>query len=214
MTVQQNKAPATAAAAETAAPTKTAGSWYRDFAATSAWRQWGALARILLGLVFLWAFLDKTFGLGYTTASKAAWVFGTGDGSPTYGFLKFGSNPEGPFASTFSGMASQSPNAFLNWLFMFALAGVGIAFTLGIFMRIAAIGGTALLFLMYLAEAPWAKYTDSSGATVAGTNPVIDDHIVYGVVMITLMLLFAGRTWGLGRWWESLGFVKKLPWLA
>lgn len=189
-------------------------SWYRDFVPSGAWREWGAVARILLGFTFLWAFLDKAFGLGYTTKSASAWLFGFGDGSPTYGFLKFGSNPEGPFAGTFNGMADKSPNAFWNWLFMFALVGVGVAFIFGIFMRLAAVGGSLLLFLMYLAEAPWAKYTDASGATVAGNNPIIDDHIIYGVVMITLMLLMAGRTWGLGRWWESLGFVKKLPWLA
>ena len=31
-----------------------------------------AVVRVATGLVFLWAFLDKTFGLGYSTLSKAA----------------------------------------------------------------------------------------------------------------------------------------------
>ena len=44
-----------------------------------------ALTRILLGFVFLWAFLDKTFGLGYATEPAKAWING---GSPTTGFLK------------------------------------------------------------------------------------------------------------------------------
>ena len=39
-----------------------------------------ALSRILLGFVFLWAFLDKTFGLGFATAAEKAWVAG---GSPS-----------------------------------------------------------------------------------------------------------------------------------
>ncbi|MBA9050098.1 hypothetical protein BJ996_006829 [Streptomyces phaeogriseichromatogenes] len=45
-------------------------------------RQARALAspRILTGFVFLWAFLDKTFGLGYATASGNAWIDGM---SPT-----------------------------------------------------------------------------------------------------------------------------------
>src|SRR5205823_11321959 len=43
-----------------------------------------AVLRIVLGLSFLWAFLDKLFGLGYSTSSKQAWING---GSPTNGFL-------------------------------------------------------------------------------------------------------------------------------
>lgn len=40
--------------------------------------------RLAIGFEFLWAFLDKTFGLGYTTSTKHAWIHG---GSPTKGFL-------------------------------------------------------------------------------------------------------------------------------
>ena len=43
--------------------------------------------RVLLGFEFLWAFLDKTFGLGYATPSARAWING---GSPTKGFLGSG----------------------------------------------------------------------------------------------------------------------------
>jgi hypothetical protein len=38
--------------------------------------------RVALGVEFLWAFLDKTFGLGYATPSAKAWIHG---GSPTKG---------------------------------------------------------------------------------------------------------------------------------
>ncbi|HEV2634497.1 MAG TPA: hypothetical protein VGX23_05090, partial [Actinocrinis sp.] len=50
-----------------------------------------AIVRIGTGFMFLWAFLDKTFGLGYSTASAKAWIHG---GSPTKGFL--GSVAVGP----------------------------------------------------------------------------------------------------------------------
>jgi thiosulfate dehydrogenase [quinone] large subunit len=43
-----------------------------------------AVFRVVLGFEFLWAFLDKTFGLGYATPSARAWING---GSPTKGFL-------------------------------------------------------------------------------------------------------------------------------
>jgi hypothetical protein len=61
--------------------------------------------RLSLGWVFLWAFLDKAFALGFDTGRKpdtgvvtrfgdAAWIHG---GSPTKGFLKFAT--DGPLAS-------------------------------------------------------------------------------------------------------------------
>jgi thiosulfate dehydrogenase [quinone] large subunit len=43
-----------------------------------------AVLRIIMGLTFLWAFFDKTLGLGYSTTSVQAWING---GSPTKGFL-------------------------------------------------------------------------------------------------------------------------------
>jgi thiosulfate dehydrogenase [quinone] large subunit len=170
---------------------------------SNAGRIWAGISRLLLGFVFLWAFLDKNFGLGYTTPSENAWQFGTGDGNPTAGFLKFGTNPEGPLADFFTGLAPDSGSGFINWLFMFALLGAGVALMLGIFMRIACVGGGILLLSMYLAEAPWAKVTLEDGTVQASNNPLIDDHIVYGAVLLLLMFVSAGRYLGLGRLWEE-----------
>ncbi|WP_318272177.1 hypothetical protein [Microbispora triticiradicis] len=44
-----------------------------------------AAARVAVGWVFLWAFLDKLFGWGFATPAAKAWING---GSPTTGFLK------------------------------------------------------------------------------------------------------------------------------
>jgi len=174
----------------------------------NAGRIWAGIIRLLLAWTFLWPFLDKNFGLGYTTTSDKAWQFGTGDGNPTAGFLKFGSNPEGPLASVFTDLAPSSPSGFINWVFMLALLGAAIGLLLGIFMRFATIGGAILLFMMYLAEAPWAKYTGPDGKIVAGNNPIIDDHIIYGAVLLLLLFVSAGRYLGLGRMWE-----RKVPWI-
>jgi len=45
---------------------------------------WYAVAamRILLGIIFLWAFVDKLFGLGFATSSAKSWL---GGASPTSG---------------------------------------------------------------------------------------------------------------------------------
>ena len=179
-----------------------------DRIANAAAQKFAGLVRILLGFTFLWAFLDKTFGLGYAT--EKGWMFGTGEGNPTAGFLKFGANPNGPFASFFNGLAPTSAGAPINWLFMLALLGAGVALVLGIATRISSIGAIILLLSMWLAVAPWAKYEDKGGSTVASNNPLLDEHIIYSATLLLLMFALAGRYWGLGRMWE-----KKVPsWLV
>jgi thiosulfate dehydrogenase [quinone] large subunit len=179
----------------------TATSGTEDRISNHAAQKWAGVTRILLGFTFLWAFLDKTFGLGYAT--EKGWMFGTGEGNPTKGFLKFGVNPDGPFASFFNGLAPDSPGALVNWLFMLALLGAGVGLTLGIGMRISSIGASVLLLMMWLAEAPWAKNVDEGGATVASNNPLLDEHIIYSATLMVLMFALASRYWGLGRMWES-----------
>ena len=157
-----------------------------------------------MSLVFLWAFLDKVFGLGYSTPGARAWVNG---GSPTQGFL--GTVDHGPFGAMFRSWAGAG---WADWLFMLALAGIGIALLLGIGMRIAAVSGTLLLVLMWAAEWPLARFTDAGQPTMS-THPFLDDHLVYAGVLILLALIAAGNTWGLGKFWANLDLVRKNPWL-
>ena len=100
-----------------------------------------AAIRLSLGWVFLWAFLDKTFGLGHGTAGKDAWVNG---GSPTAGFLGFAT--AGPFSGAYHQIAGQ---AWADWLFMLGLLGIGTALMLGVAMRLATAAGVLLLVLMW-----------------------------------------------------------------
>lgn len=163
-----------------------------------------AVLRIIMGLTFLWAFLDKTFGLGYATASGQAWVNG---GSPTKGFL--GHVAVGPMQST---LQSWAGSGWANWLFMLALLGIGLALLLGVGLRVAAGSATILLGAMWIAEWPPAKHT-SAGVATSSTNPLIDYHLVYIVVVIALALYAAGNTWGLGRQWAKLNLVNRNHWL-
>ena len=199
-------------------------SWYHGFTQAATAKYWAAIARIAMGFVYLWAFLDKTFGLTYATPSDGAWMFATGDGSPTFGYLTFGVNPEGQLAGFFHSLGESAgvmgaagptlyPGSWVNWAFMLGLLGAGVTLILGVFMRIGSIGAAALLMMMYVASAPWAQFTDDAGVNQSN-NPIADDHLAYAIFVILLMLLTAERTWGLGKWWQSLGFVQKHPWLA
>lgn len=151
---------------------------------------WASI-RLSLGWIFLWAFLDKTFGLGFATARESAWING---GSPTFGFLSFGT--AGPFAGVFQALAGHP---LVDALFMAGLLGIGLALILGIGMRIAAVSGAAMMLLMWAAALP------------PSNNPFVDDHIVYALVLLTLPLVHAGRTWGLGRWWQQTAWVERYP---
>jgi thiosulfate dehydrogenase [quinone] large subunit len=173
-------------------------------AVPSAAGQFAAVLRIVTGFVFLWAFLDKVFGLGYATPSERAWLNG---GSPTKGFL--GSLDHGPFASMFQSWAGAG---WADWLFMLGLAGVGVAVVLGIGLRIAAVSGTLMMLLMWTAEWPLARFTDAGQPTMS-TNPIIDYHIIYALVLIVAALTAAGNTWGFGKAWANLDLVKKNTWL-
>ena len=150
-----------------------------------------ALARLSLGWVFLWAFLDKTFGLGHDTTAAQAWIHG---GSPTAGFLAHGAS--GPFAGFYHSIAGA---AWADWLFMIGLLGIGLALVLGIGMRVAAATGALLLVLMWSVVLPPAN------------NVFMDDHLIYALLIIGLALTKAGDTIGLGRWWGETQLVRRYP---
>lgn len=171
---------------------------------TTASAQMLATLRIVTGFVFLWAFLDKTFGLGYATQSSKAWIEG---GSPTKGFLS--GVAAGPMESTFHSWAGAT---WANWLFMLGLLGVGIALIAGIGLRLAAVAGTVLMAFMWIAEWPPAQHL-SDGAPSMSNNPIVDYHIIYAIIMIALAVASAGNTWGLGKVWARLPFVAKNRWL-
>ncbi|MEU6011324.1 DoxX family membrane protein [Streptomyces sp. NPDC047453] len=163
-----------------------------------------ASLRILTGFVFLWAFLDKVFGLGYATAPGKGWIDG---GSPTKGFLS--SVAVGPMESTFHSWAGQT---WADWLFMLGLLAIGVAVMTGVALRPAAVAGTVMMALMWMAEWPPAKHL-SNGAPSMSTNPFADYHLIYAVALVALAAAGAGATWGLGCPWARLPIVRDHTWL-
>jgi thiosulfate dehydrogenase (quinone) large subunit len=127
------------------------------------------LLRLCMSFIFLWAFFDKLFGLGFATTSERAWIHG---GSPTAGFLS--NAVHGPFSGLFHQLAGF---AVVDWLFMLGLLGIGFALLTGIAFRFGVISGIVLLLLMYLAAMP------------PENNPLIDDHIIYALVLALLLAL-------------------------
>ncbi|GAA3699208.1 DoxX family membrane protein [Microlunatus aurantiacus] len=172
----------------TTVPTDTG----RPVVTSSAARRVLAVLRLMFGFTFLWAFFDKTFGLGFATPSAKAWING---GSPTKGYL---SGSEGPFSGFYHAIAG---NGVVNVLFMLGLLAIGVALILGIGLRIAAVAGGLMYLMMWSVVLPLS------------TNPIIDDHLTGAVTLALFALTGAGATWGLGRWWAGQEVVARNPWL-
>ncbi|HEU4424421.1 MAG TPA: hypothetical protein VFR67_17985 [Pilimelia sp.] len=149
--------------------------------------------RLAIGWTFFWAFLDKTFGLGFATKEESAWING---GSPTKGFLSNAAT--GPFKDFYNSIAGT---AWADWLFMLGLLGLGIALLLGIGMRIAAVAGGILFVMMWSVVLP------------PENNPFMDDHLILAGVLAGLALVAAGDTLGLGKAWAKVPLVQRWPWL-
>ncbi|MPV36882.1 DoxX family protein [Georgenia subflava] len=158
---------------------------YQEEVVTSAAaRKALAVGRIVIGWTFLWAFVDKLFGLGFATPAERAWING---GTPAQGFI---GGIEGPFAEFFQIFA----NPFGDVLFMAGLLGIGVAMVTGAGLKIAAATGSLLMLFMYLAMIPVA---------VGGTNPITDSHWIEAMVLIISAVTLSGDTWGIGKWWAG-----------
>ena len=170
-----------------------------------------SVTRIALGFIFLWAFLDKLIGLGFSTCRTVAddgtftiasmcdkaWING---GHVTEGYLVYGGNPNSPFHDFFVNLGADR---WTDWPFMIGLAGVGIALMLGIGTKIGAWAGSAMLLFMYMTQ------------MFPSTNPILDSHILYTLAIIAIVLVELSRqSVGLGSWWRKLPIVKKNPWLV
>ena len=152
------------------------------------------LLRLIIGWVFLWAFIDKVFGLGFATTADKAWLVGA---SPTAGFLQFAVH--GPFASFYQSLAGVP---LVDWLFMLGLLFVGISLMLGIFVRLGSFAGIIMLALMYTAI-----------GLFPANNPFIDEHIIYILILIVLILTNSGQYLGFGKWWANTSLVQKYKFL-
>mgnify|MGYP003405051973 CR=1 FL=1 len=127
--------------------------------------------RLSMSFIFIWAFLDKTFGFGFATTIEKAWIKG---GSPTYGFLTNGT--KGPFAEFFQSLAGI---AFVDWAFMIGLLFIGLTLLLNRYVKWGTVAGIVMMLLMYLASFP------------PENNPIVDEHIIY--IFVLAIIAFEGK---------------------
>ena len=144
-----------------------------------------ALLRVMVGIIFLWAGLEKF------TAAKAF---------DAAGFLKFATNgtlgwpfvsgevAEGtvfnPTHQVWLSLADSGLMPLVNNLVVFGEIGIGIALILGLFTRFAGAMGTLMMLFFFVAAWDFAY-------------GIVNQHLTYALICATITGLGAGRYYGL-----------------
>ena len=137
------------------------------------------LLRVLVG----WHFLYE----GIAKLSSPAWS--------AAGYLK---QARGPFAELFKSLAAQ-PNLLANadLITMWGLTIVGVLLILGLFTRLASIGGIGFILLFYLCNPPFVGYFYS--IPTEGSYLVVNKNLVELAALLVIFATGSGKFAGLDR---------------
>ena len=145
-----------------------------------------ALFRILVGIIFLWAGIEKLVAaepfsaagfLKFGTAGTLGWPFVSG--TPAEGTIF------NPTHDIWVGLAANDGlTGIVNLLVVWGEIGIGIGLILGLFTRFSAAMGTLMMLLFFFAAWDFAY-------------GIVNQHLTYAIVCATLTGLGAGRYYGL-----------------
>jgi thiosulfate dehydrogenase [quinone] large subunit len=149
--------------------------------------------RVFVGWHFLYEGLAKMTAPSWTAA----------------GYLK---QARGPLGDFFRGIATQ-PNQLANadLVTMWGLTLVGLFLMLGLFTRLASLGGIFFILLFYLATPPFIGYFYSIPSE--GSYLIINKNLVELAALVVIFMTRSGQFAGLDRILHSL-FVRRRPRLA
>jgi thiosulfate dehydrogenase [quinone] large subunit len=147
-----------------------------------------ALLRILVGVIFLWAGLEKVLGSGpegfsaagflkFATGGTLGWPFVTGEIAEGTVF-----NPTQGFWVALAG--NETAMTVINVLVPYGQIAIGISLILGLLTRFGAMMG-ALMMLFFF----FAAWDFEFG--------IVNQHLTYALICTTLAGLGAGRYYGL-----------------
>ena len=141
------------------------------------------IAIIFLRIVIGWHFLYE--GIGKLT-------------SPSWSAVGYMRASRGPLAALFKSIANHPQmldNA--NLITMYGLTIVGVLLILGLFTRLAAIGGIAFILLFYLCNPPLVGYFYS--IPTEGTYLIVNKNLVELCALAVVLLTRSGLAAGLDR---------------
>ena len=111
------------------------------------------------------------------------------------GYLK---QARGPFAELFRWLAGQ-PNLLANadLITMWGLTIVGVCLILGLFTRLASLGGIGFIVLFYLCNPPFVGYFYS--IPTEGSYLIVNKNLVELCALVVILVTGSGRFAGLDR---------------
>ncbi|WP_020576612.1 DoxX family membrane protein [Actinopolymorpha alba] len=98
-----------------------------------------------------------------------------------------------------------------DWLVLVGLGGVGLALLLGVGLRVSAVAGAILAVATW--STAWPLAQDSSPGVTGSVIPIVSGQLLFVAVLIVLAATHAGGTWGFGRTWARVPFVRRHRWL-
>lgn len=145
-----------------------------------------ALLRIAVGIIFLWAGLEKLLApqpfdasgfLKFATAGTLGWPFVTGEVAEGTVF-----NPTQGLWLALAG--NQAAMSVVNVLVPFGQIGIGISLILGLLTRFGAAMGALMMTFFFI-----AAWDFQYG--------IVNQHLAYALICLTLAGIGAGRYYGL-----------------
>ena len=147
-----------------------------------------AVLRIVVGVIFLWAGLEKLFAaepftaagfLQFGTGGAMGWPFVSGEVAEGTVF-----NPTHDFWAAIA--TNEAAMSVINILVPFGQIGIGLGLTLGLLTRFSAAMGTLMMLFFFV-----AAWEFDFG--------IVNQHLTYAVVTAFLGLIGAGNYSGLDR---------------
>jgi thiosulfate dehydrogenase (quinone) large subunit len=145
------------------------------------------LGRFVIGVIFLWAGLEKAVGTGLGTWNADGFLqFGT-NGSLGWPFVT-GEVAEGtvfnPTHAFWAGLVGTSASDVIKYLVPLGQIGIGVSLILGLFTRFGAAMGTLMMLFFFV-----AAWDFEFG--------IVNQHLTYAVVTFGLAVIGAGNYYGL-----------------
>lgn len=148
-----------------------------------------AVLRVGVGIIFLWAGLEKVIGAGGEWSAAGFLGFGTG-GSMGWPFVT-GEVAEGtifnPTQSFWAGLTdSDAAMTVINFLVPWGQIGIGVSLILGLLTRFGAAMGTLMMLFFFV-----AAWDFEFG--------IVNEHLTYALVTFFLGYIGSGNFFGLDR---------------
>src|SRR3989338_4108549 len=110
-------------------------------------------------------------------------------------------------AKTFAGFYQwlTQPNILpaINFINEWGLTLLGVSLILGIFVRLSSVFGTVLMMLYYFPVLTFPY--------ISQHYFIVDEHVIYALVLIFFAAIGAGRYYGLDTWCAGLPICVKFP---